>query len=146
MRRLATVVVLAVLTGGLSVRTQCQEPEDPSKADLKKLQGAWKVVKVTRGGKEMKKDLDKVEATFEKDALTIGEEGRKGEKATVTLDGKKNPKQIDIAPGEKAERKVLGIYKIDKEEVTLCYSRPGSPRPTKFDDPEAAVLVLRRKK
>jgi uncharacterized protein (TIGR03067 family) len=48
-----------------------------------------------------------------------------------------------------ADRKALGIYAIDKDELRLCYAEPGATRPTKFESKpgdRVFLLVLKRVK
>src|SRR5262249_32669503 len=54
--------------------------------------------------------------------------------ATFTVDPTKNPKRIDITFKEdcKKDKKVVGIYKINGDELKLCYTVAGGKRPITF--------------
>src|SRR5690348_6539333 len=91
---------LAVLVAGvLAARfplTGAVAKTDAVKAELKRLEGTWKVVSNTRNGKEVDKDYGD-QVVFKGKNMTV--KSRKGDQtATVTIDSKK--KTIDIVPSE----------------------------------------------
>ena len=72
-------------------------------------------------------------------------------------DSTKNPKEIDITyESGPAKGKILkGIYKIEKDELTICYIGPKSDEPEKRDRPtefdvlkraDVVILSFARKK
>ena len=64
--------------------------------------------------------------------------------STYILDASKEPKQIDMigTEGELKGKPALGIYKLDGEKLTLCYTMPGKERPAKFESPAKSGIYL----
>jgi uncharacterized protein (TIGR03067 family) len=60
----------------------------------------------------------------------------KGDAATIVkIDGKANPKTIDISHtyGSSRGKTQLGIFKLDKDKLEVAWAEPGATkRPTKF--------------
>ena len=45
--------------------------------------------------------------------------------------------------GELKGKPALGIYKLDANQLTLCYVMPGSPRPNTFDSqPNSGAFLV----
>ena len=55
--------------------------------------------------------------------------------STYTTDPTKSPKHIEMVGTEGAMRgkSALGIYELDDDKLTICYTMPGNPRPTEFE-------------
>lgn len=67
------------------------------------------------------------------------------------LDTTADPKRIDVEDADRptADRRAVGIYAIDKDEMRLCYAEPGGARPVKFESKpgdRVFLLVLKRVK
>src|SRR5262245_39667172 len=81
-----------------------------------------------------------------KSVLRIGakEESREG---TYKLDAKKDPAEIDITPGIKKDGTMQGIYKVEGDTLTVCFSFEEAERPKTFDAPAESrriVIILKR--
>ena len=52
----------------------------------------------------------------------------------VVLDPTKEPKTIDVIPdgGRNRGERILGIYRLERDTLTICMAAPGSPRPSEF--------------
>lgn len=120
----------------------------PKEKDAKEaFQGEWKLTRFAKLGRETAaKELEKgkVVVAGEKMTLTLG--GSNSE-MTFTLDPKADPPAIDLR-SEKAGGKVIrGIYKLEKDKITICFGIENSARPTEFktgrDD---SIMVLERAK
>jgi uncharacterized protein (TIGR03067 family) len=118
------------------------------------LVGEWVGEKALAGGKELPVPEGGITFTFTADGgLTVKEGNRaKPEGASYKADPKKDPAEIDIIPPpDKKEPLLQGIYKLDGDTLTLCFSRggPGGERPKKFESPEGSeviVMTLKRAK
>jgi uncharacterized protein (TIGR03067 family) len=127
---------------------------EPSTSEAKKtmreLEGVWTCESATINGRK----LD--EATVKSLKLTLKGEQYKTERgdevlfdSTYSLDTKADPKRIDMigTEGELKGKPALGIYKLDKDRLTMCYTMPRQQRPKDFkseENSEAYLLVWRR--
>lgn len=133
-----TLLLTAVLAGG---------PPQDERVELAKIQGTWHVAVAEENGDRLPKERR------ENARLTIVGSRFKLEDGKTTLEGSfnvggKDPMTFD-AFAELAANETVGvpgIYKIDKDTVTLCFSR-AKKRPTEFKTlpgQNAVLLVLRR--
>jgi hypothetical protein len=53
---------------------------------------------------------------------------------------------VEIVEVGKEKSPMLGIYQLEGERLTICYRESGLERPTKFDNEEQWLLILRRQK
>jgi RNA polymerase sigma factor (sigma-70 family) len=165
----APLLVLIALTGvaGLLCRTPAAERPEAraatrladnakppaavrvAKTDLDRLQGVWKVVDAEfNGGTDRNlKHLQKMRWVIKGDRITIGNGGR-DEIGSVKVDSTRQPKEIDIitrtAGGPPVDHGNPGIYKLDGDKLTVCYSfNPDvQSRPTEFDTRDGGRLLV----
>jgi uncharacterized protein (TIGR03067 family) len=135
------VVLLAVVFASASVVAG-----GDAKADLKKLTGTWSIVSAQKGGGELPaNELKELRLIFNGDKLSA-RFGEKSKDGTFKIDPSKKPKQIDITLMDKTAE---GIYRFKGDNLELCLSEPGEPRPTEFKSAEGSktfLFVLKREK
>lgn len=139
----------AVLILALTVAAPGKKDADAKEASIV---GAWAGEKAVAGGQEKPVPEGGITFTFTADGkLTVKEGPReKPDTGSYKLDPKKDPPEIDIIPPEdKKDPPLLGIYKLDGDTLTLCFSHGKGGRPTKFESPEGSdtiVMTLKRVK
>jgi uncharacterized protein (TIGR03067 family) len=99
-----------------------------AKRMLKDLEGSYTPVSMTRAGEAAPADVMKA-ATFqiEGDTFTVrfNKDGKEeGKRATIVLDPAQKPTAIDLTPkdGPDAGKPMLGILKVEKDTVTICWT------------------------
>lgn len=115
-------------------------------ADLKILEGVYKVEAISKGTVEAPEDVrNGVTVTFKGDEMKLSLP-----KATLTakikVDGSKPVKTIDISPAEGPEKGKTfpGIYKIEDGLLTVAFNEKGD-RPAEFKA-EGDITLLKLKK
>src|SRR5262249_39118510 len=95
------------------------------------------------------KALKKMRWVIKGDKITISNGNGHDEIGSVKVDSTKQPKEIDIiartAGGPPAAHQTPGIYKLDGDKLTVCYSShddDGESRPTAFDPKEGGRLLV----
>ena len=114
--------------------------------DLEKLAGGWTCVSATNDGKAV------AEETVKKLHLTVTKEGRYKTElgnqvlfdSTCKVDPARNPRHIDLIGTECANKgkAAQGIYKLDGDTLTICYTMPGQERPKAFESQAGSGATL----
>ena len=117
-------------------------------SDLEKLAGVWTCLSAVNDGKPLPDDVAKALR------LTITKEGgyktERGDQvlfdSKCTIDPARSPKHIDLigTAGENKGKAAQGLYSLDEDTLTICYTMPGLERPGKLEskDGSAATLVV----
>lgn len=123
-RRLPALLTLFLLVAGPVPAADKEKDED-------RLQGSWSVVATTFDGRALPEERIKGRKVTFKGKEFTATGGDKDRTVSFTLDPAKDPRQIDLKRAGQYEA-AHGIYKLDGDELTICYGEPGKERPTKF--------------
>ena len=140
---LSSMVVSVVLVAGFALGAG-------EKTDKQRLQGVWQATSIEADGVQAPAEVtESLTYTFKGDTLTMGPAAEPGSNSefTITLDPAKKPKTIDlkITKGSGKGKTMLGIYKIEKDGLLICFSET---RPTEFAtkaNSDTALVALKRK-
>jgi uncharacterized protein (TIGR03067 family) len=136
-----------VVSAGLLLATFCGVLLADDKA-LKELEGYYSVTVLEKAGMTAPKELvESVKVSIKGDEITIKVMGQ-DKKAKIKADNSKTPNTIDISPSEGPEKGKTfpGIYKIEKDEVTIVFTEKGErPKELKAEG-EAMLMKLKRDK
>ncbi|MBI3838701.1 MAG: TIGR03067 domain-containing protein [Planctomycetia bacterium] len=124
---------------------------DPVSEELKKLEGTYKMVRGEEGGKPLEDDIvktAKLTITGNKHVVQLGQETING---THTVNPLEKPESIDASDttGRFAGMTTKGIYKLEGDEFSVCFSPPDELRPSDFstrNHPGRLMHVWRRVK
>lgn len=128
---------------GLALAVGAPAKKDAPAKDPPSLVGEWVGESGMRGGMPDNPPAG-ASITFTADGKVLLKEGpdRKPEMGTYNADPKKNPAEIDITPPpEEKDANLVGIYKIDGDTLTLCFSM-GGERPREFVSPAGSEIML----
>jgi uncharacterized protein (TIGR03067 family) len=125
------------------------KPGDP--ADLRRLNGLWTVTSGERDGKALTASelaADRPQIRFEAGRAALLERGEMVSEGLLRLDDAATPKQIDLTYVRKGLL-IFGVYKLDGDRLTVCFSAAGSARPDGFSAGKSSrrfLLMLERKR
>jgi RNA polymerase sigma factor (sigma-70 family) len=148
----AVVLTLSVAVAGTVVgaRALADKPAADKEADVKdeqKIVGTWDVVSIEEGGQKMPEEaLKGATVVLAADGTWTAKKPDEEQSGTYELDPAKKPKEIRIS--NKRGQTLPGIYKLDKDNLTICVDKAGG-RPTEFVSKEGTrvyIMALKRAK
>jgi uncharacterized protein (TIGR03067 family) len=148
------VPMVIIMAASLLTVPDKSPKKDPVKAELKKLEGTWKLVSLESRGRKYDADFFQqinYRLTLKGTTYSLEMRGRKGTVATIKVDPKQKPKTLDLAVTEGIQkgRTILAIYSLEGDTLTICQTVPGKKRPTAFAAPAGsseALFTLKKEK
>lgn len=142
-RNIAFLGLLATLLVGVGLVPLASAADEPN--DQKLLAGTWKPLEANLGGNlidQMLLDTARVAYAGDKYTITIGD---KKEEGSYKLDAAKMPKEMDIFPtsGDNNGKTFFAVYKIDGDNLTICYSITEGVRPESFEPLSNTLITVK---
>jgi uncharacterized protein (TIGR03067 family) len=142
-----------IVAFALTSFTAAPVPKDALQEAKQGFQGEWKFVEVRRNGElEKPEDIAKGSFTVKGDKIQIKFLSH-DDTLPFVLDPKADPPSIDITTTIQAVNEVTkvikGIYKLEKDKLTICFGIGGTERPKTFKSSAGSnttLIVLERVK
>ena len=149
--RLLTAGCIALMLTGVCLADDTDaKKKKKGEFNAKRMFGQWEYTSGKRGGEEVAKERLAGVVTITKETFTLPGGPDATFVMTYELDASKTPSHIDlkIKSGPVPEGMTVGIIKLEKGKLTLCYDPTGANRPEKFESTEdngAFLFTLKRK-
>ena len=109
--------------------------DDIGKQELKRHQGTWIATSSTFDDQKAPEEIVRsIKRIVTDDHVVWQRDGKQFAGTKIVLDPTKEPNTIDVIPdgGPNRGERILGIYKLDRDTLTICMAAPGQPRPKEF--------------
>ena len=95
--------------------------------------------------------MQTITRTVEKDHVVWKRNGKSFAGTTMVLDPERSPKAIDVIAdgGPSRGKRVLGIYRLENDRLTICMADADQPRPREFKAEKSSrqtLMVFTREK
>jgi uncharacterized protein (TIGR03067 family) len=141
--RLRALILLLLVPWPLPAA--CSDDE-AIKEELKRHQGTWRATSSIYDGKEGPEEIVRsITRTVDDEHVVWKRDGNSFAGTKFELDPTRDPKTIDLIPdgGKDRGERVHGIYKLEKDRLTICMAAPGKPRPEAFKAEKGSGCTLR---
>jgi uncharacterized protein (TIGR03067 family) len=116
------------------------------KDELKRHQGTWSVTSSIYDGQPASAEIVRsIKRIVTGDRVVWERDGQRFAETGIEVDPTREPKAIDVIPDDGRNRgeRVLGIYRLEGDRLTIVMAAPGQPRPTEFRGDKGSGWVLR---
>ena len=128
-----------VLAFVLLIAAGAPAADDEAQKALKALEGEWKVTKIVTSGEEVGADkLKGMTFTIKGDQLIPSDNPK--DPATLKIDPSTKPASIEFK--DTHNEISLGIYKLDGDTATFCFTEGKGARPKDFKSAKGTQTVL----
>ncbi|MGP0065318.1 MAG: TIGR03067 domain-containing protein [Isosphaeraceae bacterium] len=144
-RHISPFVLLLFALSVTTVAT-ADDKDKAARDELKRQEGTWSVTSSLYEGQAASADLVRsIKRIVEGDHAVWERDGKRFAGTTIAVDPAREPKTIDVIPdgGRNRGERVLGIYKLEGDKLTICMATPGKPRPTAFRAETGSSWTLR---
>jgi uncharacterized protein (TIGR03067 family) len=109
---------------------------DPLTVERAKHQGTWAVTSSIRDGQPAAADVvASIRRVVDRDHVVWKRDGKNFAGTRFEIDPTKTPRTIDLIPdgGPNRDKRVLGIYRLEGDDLTICIADVDQPRPSAFE-------------
>jgi uncharacterized protein (TIGR03067 family) len=113
--------------------------------DIEEMKGTWTCISAVNDGKPLPDaTVQKLRLTLTQDKYTTQRGNQTLFDSTYKIDASRKPKHIDIigTEGENEGKAAQGIYSIEHDKLTICYTMPGKERPQEFASKPGSTATL----
>jgi len=114
--------------------------------ELKRHQGTWSVTSSIYDGQPASEEIIRsIKRIVTGDHVAWERDGKRFAGTRISLEPAREPKTIDVIPedGPNRGQRVLGIYKLEGDRLTIVMASPGQPRPKEFQAAKGSGCILR---
>jgi uncharacterized protein (TIGR03067 family) len=118
---------------------------ETTQKDIDAMQGSWSITSFVSDGEAVAAEtIARWQRLVERDHVTWKQGNDTMVELTIKFDPSAKPMTLDstIATGEAKGEVLLAIYELDGDELRVCFTGPGKPRPKDFSSNQGAGQIL----